>query len=194
MSAAAPYTPPRREPLIPSAVLGMVVFLVTEVMLFAGLLSAYWVLRAGYAQWPPVGQPRLPIALTGANTVILLSSLVPLAAAFRRTRAGERGTAALLWAAALGATFLAVQGVEWSRLLAFGLSAKSGPYGSIFYTLIGVHAVHAAAGLGALLFGALRASRNRYRAEEHSGLTAIRLYWSFVVGVWPLLYLLVYLI
>lgn len=183
-----------RRPLIPSPVLGMAIFLVTEVMLFAGLLSAYWVLRGGYAQWPPPGQPRLPVVLTGINTVVLASSLLPLGSALRRARAGEPATPALLTAAIIGSLFLLLQGVEWARLISFGLTAGTGPYGSIFYTIIGVHAAHTIGGLAALLHGARRAARGAYSPAEHSGLDAIRLYWSFVVLVWPVLYVLVYVV
>jgi heme/copper-type cytochrome/quinol oxidase subunit 3 len=183
----------RRRPLVPNAVLAMLIFLTTELMLFAGLLSAYWVLRAGYAQWPPPGQPRLPVFLTGANTLILVSSLIPLASAARLTREGASAARALLWAALLGGIFLAVQGAEWARLIAFGLTVKSG-YGSVFYTLIGVHATHALAGLGALLYAARCASRGRYRPDDHAGQSAVRLYWTFVVAIWPALYVLLYLV
>ena len=65
---------PRRRPLVPSGVFGMIVFIVTEVMFFSGLVSAYLIIRAGLEEWPPWGQPRLPIEATAFNTFILVLS------------------------------------------------------------------------------------------------------------------------
>ena len=62
------------ESLINKSLLGLLIFLGTEIMFFAGLLSAFFVLRAGSVDWPPSGQPRLPIAITGVNTLLLLFS------------------------------------------------------------------------------------------------------------------------
>jgi heme/copper-type cytochrome/quinol oxidase subunit 3 len=72
--------PETREPLIPSGVLGTLLFVFSEVMLFAGLVSAHGITKASIRGgiWPPPGQPRLPIELTAANTVFLLLSGVAL--------------------------------------------------------------------------------------------------------------------
>jgi heme/copper-type cytochrome/quinol oxidase subunit 3 len=180
--------------LAPSGVLGMLVFLATETMFFAGLISAFLILRAGAVVWPPEGQPRLPIAITGVNTLVLLASgaamWAALAAARRDDVAGlGRALAATL---ALGVTFLVVQGSEWVRLLRHGLSATASPYGATFYALIGIHGLHVLGGVVALAFVLPGAARGRYRAD-HGSLAACGLYWGFVVAVWPLLYLLVYL-
>src|SRR4029450_3339315 len=68
-------TDPRPRPVIPSAVLGMLIFVGTEVMLFAGMISAFLILRATAAgAWPPPGQPRLPLEETAINTLALLAS------------------------------------------------------------------------------------------------------------------------
>src|SRR5262249_35210924 len=65
-------TDPRPRPALPSAVLGMLIFVSTEVMLFAGLVSAFLILRATAAgSWPPPGQPRLPLEETALNTAAL---------------------------------------------------------------------------------------------------------------------------
>lgn len=185
----------RRRPLaIEHGILAMAVFLATETMLFAGLISAFLILRAGAMQWPPPGQPRLPIAITGLNTLVLLLSAYTMQRATSASRR-PRSSAMVRWlgvTAALGTTFLLVQGVEWMRLVAHGLHASSSTYGASFYTLIGCHAVHvlaAVVALLALLVWSWRANleRCRTRVEVH------RLYWFFVVAVWPILYVLVYL-
>jgi cytochrome c oxidase subunit 3 len=183
-----------RTPPVENGVLGMAIFLATEAMLFAALVSAFLILRAGSAAWPPPGQPRLPVAVTGVNTLVLLASAFTMWRAAEAGRGRERD-AALRWlsvTALLGAVFLAVQGTEWTRLVAHGLRASSGVYGSTFYTLIGFHGVHVLAAVLALVYVLARVAGN---GVEHSAVTleTCRLYWLFVVGVWPILYGLVYL-
>jgi heme/copper-type cytochrome/quinol oxidase subunit 3 len=183
--AAAEVAPP-----VPSAVLGMILLLVTEVMFFGGLISAYLVSRAGAAAWPPAGQPRLPVAATAVNTVVLLLSAVALGLARRSARRADGGRSAWRWlgaAAGLGAAFLGLQGMEWARLLRFGLTADSSVYGGFFYLIVGAHGAHVLAGLG-LLAWLLRVPPAPGRAA------AATLYWFFVVTLWPVLYILVYLL
>ena len=66
--------PKRAKPPVSSGVVGMLLFMVTEVMFFGALISAYLVIRAGLDEWPPWGQPRLPIETTAINTLVLLVS------------------------------------------------------------------------------------------------------------------------
>jgi len=171
----------------------MVLFLGTEVMFFAGLVSALLVLRAEAYVWPPAGQPRLPAWETALNTLVLLASGGTMQRAVAVLRRGGRPSVWLDATAALGALFLGLQGREWLRLVGFGLTTTSSLYGSIFYTVVGAHALHVLAALVVLLVVAAYARRGRYRAEEATGLEICRMYWLFVVGVWPVLYVLVYL-
>jgi heme/copper-type cytochrome/quinol oxidase subunit 3 len=97
------------------------------------------------------------------------------------------------WTAALGATFLAVQGIEWARLVHFGLAMSSGIFGAVFYTLIGAHGVHVLVALVWLTLVTWAATRGRYAARDHVGVAVCAMYWHFVVALWPILYLLVYL-
>ncbi|MCS6799460.1 MAG: cytochrome c oxidase subunit 3 [Myxococcota bacterium] len=168
----------------PDAVVGMGIFLTTEVMLFAGLLAAYWVLRGRAVVWPPPGLPRLPIAETALQTVLLCVSGLVLAGA-----RGPGSARRLAGAWALGAAFLVLQGREWVALMAHGLTTRSGPYGGTFYTIVGVHALHVLAALMALGWGWLRARRDALRPDA---LAAVRMFWLFVVCVWPVLYLALY--
>ena len=168
----------RSGTLIDSVVLAVLLLIGVEVMFFGGLLSAYTVHRAGVAAWPPLGQPRLPVDRTLLNTVALLLSGWAMHA--RRYRLGF----------GLGAFFVLFQGFEWIRLLRFGLTAVSSLYGSFFYLIVGAHAVHALAGLavfGALIHGM---AIERFSAPAQS---AARIYWAFVVLLWPVLYVSVYL-
>ena len=66
-------------------------------------------------------------------------------------------------------------------------------YGGTFYTLIGAHAVHLLGALTWLSIVLIGTGRGRYTAENHVGVSLCGMYWSFVVGLWPILYTLVYL-
>lgn len=179
--------------ILPNEVLGMILFIGTEVMLFAGLISAYAVVRAGMPveAWPPPGQPRLPVAMTAFNTGLLLASGGAMWFAGRKAK--ESTAAAfkpVLAALALGAGFVLLQGVEWAQLVGEGLTMQAGPYGSFFYLIVGTHALHAVI---ALLVLGWAASRLRTGSLSEHGFTALRAFWYFVVGVWPFLYWQVYL-
>lgn len=170
---------------VSNAVLGTALYIGAAVMLFGGLIGAALVLRAGTASWPASDPGRLPVAVTGANMLVLLVSGGFVWRAQRMPiRAGRRR--ALDAATVLGAVFLCVQGAEWAVLLAHGLRVASGPYGAVFYTLVGAHAVHALGGLVVLL---ITASRIRRGAGD---VAACALYWGFVVLLWPVVYVLVY--
>jgi heme/copper-type cytochrome/quinol oxidase subunit 3 len=189
-SIAAPVT---TRPPVRTAVAGMLIFVATEVMFFAGLVSAFVIARSHALDWPPPGQLRLPVLATALNTLVLLASgalLVSAARAsatvFGRPRALRRLTAAV----ALGAVFVAVQGVEWARLLAYGLTMRSSQYGSFFYLIVGVHAAHAVAAIAVLLRARVRLAHGALSADAFA---AMRVLGYFVVGVWPVLYVIVYL-
>lgn len=191
-------TPPPARPSVPvgaNAWLAVLMFLGAEAMFFAGLMGAYLVFRVGATIWPPPFQPRLPVLVTGVNTMILLASALTIRLAIRAVRGGDR-TRLIGWlgvTAMLGTVFLAVQGFEWLELIRFGLTVSSSVYGGLFYTLIGFHAAHV---LGALIWLAVvfvLAKKGRYSKAQHIGLQTCALYWTFVVGLWPVLYGLVYL-
>jgi heme/copper-type cytochrome/quinol oxidase subunit 3 len=182
-------------PAVGSPELATLIFIVFELMLFSGLIAAYLVLRTSSSAWPPLGMPRLPIEVTWVNTAILLFSAYTMFRATREVAAGQadRFRNALAITAVLGAVFLIVQGSEWVRLIQQGMTLTSGSYGGIFYTLIGLHAVHV---LGAVLWlGAVfgLAWRGRYTAEYYTGVRICAMYWYFVSALWPLLFGMVYL-
>ena len=186
-----------REPgprKLENARLATMFFIAGEVMFFAGLISAYFVLRMGAAQWPPPLQPRLPVLVTGLNTLVLLGSSFAMVRALRGRR--DRGLLlrGLTLTAILGVAFLAVQGYEWVRLVRYGLTVTSGAYGASFYTLIGIHGVHVLGALAWLAVVLAGVRRGRFVAPPAAGLRACGMYWHFVVGLWPVLYVLVYLL
>jgi heme/copper-type cytochrome/quinol oxidase subunit 3 len=188
--------PEPRRPVLDNARLATMFLIAAETMLFAGLISGFVVLRVGAAVWPPPLQPRLPVAVTGLNTLVLIASSVAMVAAVRALRAGAvpRATSRLFGAAALGGLFLAVQGYEWVRLIGFGLTASSGAYGGTFYTLIGAHGLHVVGALAWLLVAVHRLRAGRIRPDRPAALRACAMYWHFVVWLWPVLYVAVYLV
>jgi len=182
-----------REPIIPHAVLGMLIFIATEVMFFAGLVSSFTVVRlsAEGGVWPPPGQPRLPVEETAINTAALLLSGVCLywaQRAFKRSPAQAK--IPFLFTILLGIFFVAFQGAEWMALIGEGLTASSSLHGGFFYLIIGTHALHAIGALTALAFCYVKLLQNKLTP---AGFWAMRLFWYFVVGVWPILYWRVYL-
>ena len=179
------------EPPVSNARLAMLMFLGAEAMFFAGLIGAFLVLRFGSAIWPPPGQPYLPVGVTGVNTVILLFSAYTMRRAMREDRQGVIRW--LLMTVFLGTVFLGVQGYEWVRLVRFGFTWANGTYGATFYTLIGIHGAHVFGAVLWLLIVLAGASGNRFSATRHVGLTLCGMYWYFVVGLWPVLFTLVYL-
>ncbi|HEV8307718.1 MAG TPA: cytochrome c oxidase subunit 3 [Methylomirabilota bacterium] len=187
---------PEAYPPYSNARLGMLMLLTGETVLFGGLVAAFLVLRLGASVWPPPGQPRLPVGVTAVNTLVLIGSSYTLARALRAVRQGDqRGLVrGLARTAGLGALFLAVQGAEWIRLVGFGLTASSGIYGGTFYTLIGTHGAHVLGALTWLLIVLAWAARGRYTPREYVSLATCAMYWHFVVALWPILYILVYLV
>jgi heme/copper-type cytochrome/quinol oxidase subunit 3 len=178
------------------ALLGMKFIIGSEVVLFGSLIAAYLALRAEAAVWPPAGQPRLPVAVTGVNTGILLLSGATIRRAWRAARDGARTTCRRwLWVTLLlGALFLLVQGSEWARLIGYGLRISSGIYGGMFYSLIGLHALHVVAAV-LILASVLWRGRHIYFTRARQVDVAIgQLYWLFVVALWPPLYAMVYLL
>jgi heme/copper-type cytochrome/quinol oxidase subunit 3 len=182
-----------RPTVVASGVLGMLVFIAVELMFFGALISARFIVSANVGEWPPAGQPRLPVLTTALNTGILLASGVALFLANRAFANSESHVRTRRWLAAaivLGVAFVGFQGVEWVRLLGYGLTMQSSPYGSFFYLLIGAHAVHAGAALGLLLHVQRAFGRGQLRVERF---WAAQAFWYFVVGLWPVLYVTVYL-
>lgn len=189
--------PPVRPnvPVGSNAWLAVWMFLGAEAMFFAGLMGAYIVFRVSAAVWPPPFQPRLPVGVTGVNTMFLLASAVTIRVALRSARRGD-GTQLVRWlglTGLLGAIFLAVQGYEWIELIQFGLTVSSSVYGGLFYTLIGFHALHVFGALVWLMVVFALARRRHYAKDRYVGVQTCAMYWTFVVALWPALYGLVYL-
>jgi len=172
---------------------GMVLFLIAEIMFFAGLASTYTVLRNGTAEWKPAGLTSLASGLSIANTVLLFISAGSYFLAARALRREDPNGFRLYlgFTLALATTFVGIQIVETMRLLN-ALPMEGNIFGSVFYTYIWLHGLHVVGGvifLGYVFVGAFQGRYHRYR---HTGVTLAGWYWYFVVLVWVFLFLGLY--
>jgi heme/copper-type cytochrome/quinol oxidase subunit 3 len=182
----------KSNPKIPNAVVATAMLTGAEVMFFTALISAYMIIRASYGNWVPPGDIRLPIYATLLNTFILLSSGVVTFLSWRNyTREGltDKTIQWYTYAVALGAFFVAFQGYEWVKLISYGMTMTSSIFGATFFLLIGAHGLHAAASIVVMLLVRSWMVKGQMRREHF---IAIQLFWYFVVGIWPILYGLVY--
>jgi cytochrome c oxidase subunit III len=183
---------PVRYRVASDGAVGMLIFVLTELMVFAGLISAFSILKVqAVGGWPPANQPRLPIEATAFNTLALLVSGALMLVASRAYRqAPERARTPLLASMALGAFFVLFQGAEWVTLIGQGLTLTTSTHGSFFYLIVGLHALHAIGALLALSWAVLMLQRG---VLKQSAFSAVQIFWYFVVGIWPILYWQVYL-
>lgn len=175
-------------------ILGVIVFLIAEGMIFLGLFVAYLTFRAVAPTWPPEGTPKLELLLPGINTIILISSSFVIhnadTAIKKNDVKGLRTWFAIT--AAMGAIFLVGQLYEYFHL-EFGL--KTNLFASTFYVLTGFHGLHVCFGLLLILAVLWRsAKKGHYSSEKHFGVEAAEIYWHFVDVVWIILFLLLYIL
>mgnify|MGYP003298229444 FL=1 len=183
-----------RRQLVSSSIFATVILIMTEVMFFAALISAYMIIRSGSEEWPPWGQPRLPVFATALNSLALLASAFCLHQSVKVfSSQALRSKQLLALTIALGTVFVSVQGYEWVQLISFGLTITSSTYGGVFYLIIGAHGLHVIGGLLALL-ACLRRFNSTSQQLTTDNFRAAQIFWYFVVGVWPVLYTLVYLL
>ena len=177
-------------------VLGILIFLVTEVMLFGAFFASYFFLRAvaNEGQWPPEGFD-LPVAVAGVNTAILVSSSFTVHWALESIRRNNRrgllfGLGAT-WL--LGAAFLFIQINEYVFI---GFSARDGSFGTIFYGLTGLHGAHVFIGLLLLSAANIRAWRGHFgpKAKDHLGVEVPGIYWHFVDVMWIIVFTTIYIL
>jgi cytochrome c oxidase subunit III len=175
-------------------ILGLIVFLIAETMIFAGLFIAYLTFRAVEPAWPPEGTPELELLLPGINTIILISSSFVIHQADTAIKKDDvKGLR--LWfgiTALMGTVFLCGQLYEYLHL-EFGL--KTNIFASTFYVLTGFHGLHVFCGICFMLAVLLRSLKpGHYSSKSHFGIEAAELYWHFVDVVWIVLFLLLYIL
>ncbi len=189
--------PANRSSRVEPQLLGMLLFIISEVMVFGAFFTAYFFIRVVQGeQWFPFEEFALPKAVAGVNTAILLSSSLTVHWALESAKRGNRAglKAGLLLTTLLGGTFLFVQINEYITLTGEGLTPQAFAQGSIFYGLTGLHGAHVAIGLILLIMATVRAFRGHYSPEEHRGVEVPGIYWHFVDVMWVIVFTTIYLI
>jgi cytochrome c oxidase subunit 3 len=187
---------------ISNVVLGMLLFLTSEVMFFAGLFAAYFAVRAKAPLWPPLNPETQAqfhveiLPLVGPATVLLILSSFTCQFGVWGIRRGDRVAFVRNFAVTfiIGIAFLVMQAIDYATLGAEGLTLASGPYGTTYFTLTGFHGAHVFGGvvmLGVVLY---RGMAGQFSARHHDAVEAASLYWHFVDVVWILLFSLLYLL
>jgi len=178
---------------VDARVLGMLLFIGSETMLFGSFFAAYFFVRVvnGYP-WPPAGD-HIPVYVAGINTIILVTSSFTVHWALQSIKRDHRAglKAGLVLTMLMGLTFLLTQIAEYSRL---GFAPGDNAFGTIFYCLTGLHGAHVFVGLSILFFTALRAFRGHYSPEHHHGVELAGIYWHFVDVMWIVVYTTVYVL
>ncbi len=187
---------------ISNVVLGMLLFLTSEVMFFAGLFAAYFNVRANSPLWPTINpETKAPfqleiLPLVGPATVMLILSSFTCQFAVWAIRRGDRtGFIRNIGVTfVIGVTFLLMQAIDYVALAHEGLTLSSGTFGTTYFTLTGFHGAHVFGGaimLGVVLY---RGMAGQFSARHHDAVEAVSLYWHFVDIVWILLFSLLYLL
>jgi len=187
----------RRETGMPTPLVGMLLFIASEVMFFGGLFAAYFNARASFAgqHWgPPAPAHELemfPIALP--LTLVLVASSFTMQFGVWAIRRGDQ-RAMRNWTAVtllLGVAFLIGQLYDYS-ILGFGVS--DGVFGTVFYTLTGFHGAHVFGGAIGLTILLARAMQGQFSARNHVAVEAVSMYWHFVDVVWIALFTTLYIL
>ncbi len=203
------------RPGLGAPVLGMLLFITSEVMFFAGLFAAYFTIRFGHTElingvqtqvWPPTQFAGLlnPWRITtdsGAPNVILPATLLLILSSVTcqiGVRAIARGDqrAFIRWISvtlALGAVFLGLQAYDYTVLAREGLSIGASTFGTTYFTLTGFHGAHVLAGAVMLAIVLYRGRSKQFSARHHDMVEAVSLYWHFVDVVWIVLFSILYL-
>ena len=187
---------------ISNPVLGMLLFITSEVMFFGGLFAAYFSLRANSPQWPTINPEtgeafQLAILpFVGPATILLILSSVSCQMAVWGIRRDDRTAfiRAMTVTVVLGIVFLAMQLIDYTLLGSEGLTLSSGPYGTTYYTLTGFHGAHVFGGVIMLSVVLYRGMAGQFNGKHYDAVEAASLYWHFVDVVWILLFSLLYLL
>jgi cytochrome c oxidase subunit 3 len=170
---------------------GVVVWLASELMFFAGLFAAYFTIRSNNDAWPPEGV-ELSTARTALATVALVASSGTMHLAVQHAVRRDRALA-IRWlgiTGLLGALFLSNQVLEYAQAT---FQIDDDAYGSIFYLMTGFHGLHVLGGLVFMVSVAV-AIAGRSRAPAGSTVEVCGYYWHFVDAVWVAMFATIYLI
>jgi cytochrome c oxidase subunit III len=181
-----------------TALVGMLLFIASEVMFFAALFGAYFNVRATLEPFPPDNTEFIaPWGLPLFATILLLTSSVTMQWATSRIRKGDRtglnrGVAVTLL---LGVIFLGIQAYDYYELVVHhDFAINSGVYGTLFYTLTGFHGAHVLGGVIGLAVILARGLSGQFTRRHHVAVEAVHYYWHFVDVVWVALFITIYVL
>ena len=190
---------------ISNPILGMLLFICSEVMFFSGLFAAYFSVRAASIHWPPTAAENIPEALAehfnlhaepwfaGGLTVILVLSSVTCQLGVWAIRRDDRTGFVRAFAVTLilGIVFLLGQLYDYSTI---GFGVSDTPFGSTFYTLTGFHGAHVFGGAVMLSVILYRGLAGQFSSRHYDAVEATSLYWHFVDVVWIALFSTLYIL
>lgn len=188
-------------PAIKPGMMGMYIFLASEVMFFGSLFAMYFYLYGSHIQWPPPPPSATPEFYVSwwpipfVNTIILLSSGVTCHFATEAIAHDNRSRFFQLQIATiiLGLGFEFGQLYEFINAFGRGLNLTANTFASAFFTMTGFHGAHVLGGLILLTIILYRASRGQFSSRHYVGVQAVTLYWHFVDVVWIFLFGILYL-
>jgi len=188
--------PANRSSRLDPTVLGMLLFIASEAMLFGSFFTALFFVRVVNPSAPDVWPPEpfeFPVFVAAVNTAILVTSSFTVHWATQAIKRNDRNglKAGLVLTILLGLAFLLTQAVEYAHL---GFNLGDGAFASTFYGLTGLHGAHVFVGLTLLTVAAVRAFRGHYSPEHHHGVEIPAIYWHFVDVMWVIVYVSVYLL
>ncbi|HEY3182908.1 MAG TPA: heme-copper oxidase subunit III [Gaiellaceae bacterium] len=176
------------------AILGMFLFIASEIMLFGSFFTVYFFDRvvAQPSEWPPPPFER-PWFIALVNTCILVTSSFTMHWATTAIKRGNRAglQAGMVLTFLMGLTFLLTQVIEYHRI---GFNTADGAFAATFFGLTGLHGGHVFVGLTILLVVTIRAFRGHFSAEAHHGVEIAGIYWHFVDVMWIVVYFTVYVL
>jgi cytochrome c oxidase subunit 3 len=180
---------------IDSRILGVFIFIASEIMLFGAFFTVYFftrVVNPATTEWPPAPY-EFPKYIAFVNTCLLVTSSFTIHWALSSIKRGNRAgmRAGLVLTLLLGTTFLITQLVEYARI---GFAPHTGAFASCFFGLTGLHGAHVFVGLMVLLFMTIRAFRGHFSPENHHGVEIGGIYWHFVDVMWIVVYFTVYIL
>ncbi|MBA3717995.1 MAG: heme-copper oxidase subunit III [Actinobacteria bacterium] len=178
---------------VDARVLGMLLFIASEIMLFGSFFTAYFFIRVSGSDPWPLPPFHLPVFVAGVNTAILVTSSFTMHWALQAIKRGNRAglQAGMVLTFLMGLTFLLTQITEYARV---GFAPHDGAFGTIFYCLTGLHGAHVFVGLTILLFITIRSFRGHFSPEHHHGVEIGGIYWHFVDVMWIVVYATIYIL
>src|SRR5438874_6810317 len=175
---------------------GMISFLVSEVALFGTLIVTY-VFYLGKDVVGPTPAEALSLSLVLFTTACLLASSGTVHLAERTLRRGNQGGFIRWWLATivLGGIFLGGTAFEWHDLIhRHHLTISRNLFGTTYYTLVGLHALHVTGGLLVMVIVLGLATRRQVTTANRAGVGLVSWYWHFVDVVWVVVFTVIYLL